>query len=206
MPTASITTQPQRSYAPIKGLADRVFALFGIVVLLPGLALIALLVKMTSRGPVFFRQERVGQFGRHFFILKFRTMVVDAELATGPIWAQENDPRCTKIGRFLRLSHLDELPQLLNVLMGDMSLVGPRPERPMFVQQFKREFSNYEDRLAVKPGITGLAQVYHTYDATIRDVRKKLAYDLLYVKKMCMMTDIVIIFLTVRCLTGRGAR
>ncbi len=177
-----------------------------LIVLLPVLAILALLVKLTSRGPVFFRQQRVGQYGRPFYILKLRTMVLDAESKTGPIWAVDNDPRVTRIGRFLRLSHLDEIPQLFNVLMGHMSLVGPRPERPVFVAQFRRQIPNYEDRLLVKPGITGLAQVYHSYDATLRDVRKKLAYDLLYIKRMCMMTDVIILFLTVRCLTGRGAK
>ncbi len=189
-----------------KEVSDRVLALVALIVLLPVLAILALLVKLTSRGPVFFRQQRVGQYGRPFYILKLRTMVLDAESKTGPIWAVDNDPRVTRIGRFLRLSHLDEIPQLFNVLMGHMSLVGPRPERPVFVAQFRRQIPNYEDRLLVKPGITGLAQVYHSYDATLRDVRKKLAYDLLYIKRMCMMTDVIILFLTVRCLTGRGAK
>ena len=194
------------SYTPVKDVIDRLSAVVGLIVLLPLLAILCLAVKLTSRGPVFFQQERVGRNGRLFHILKLRSMVVDAESKSGPVWAQERDPRCTPIGRFLRLSHLDEIPQLINVIRGDMSIVGPRPERPVFVEQFRQQIENYEDRLKVKPGITGLAQVYHTYDATLRDVRKKLAYDLLYVRRMCMMTDLVIIFLTVRCLTGRGAR
>lgn len=194
------------SYTPVKDVLDRSMAIVGLVVFLPLLALLCLAIKVTSRGPVFFQQERVGRGGRLFNILKLRSMVVDAESASGPVWARERDPRCTPIGRMLRLSHLDEIPQLINVIRGDMSIVGPRPERPVFVEQFRQQIANYEGRLAVKPGITGLAQVYHTYDATLRDVRKKLAYDLLYVKKMCMMTDLVIIFLTIRCLTGRGAR
>ncbi len=196
----------QHRFMLFKEVSDRVLALLALIVLLPVLAILALLVKLTSRGPVFFRQQRVGQFGRPFHILKLRTMVLDAESKTGPIWAVDNDPRVTRIGRFLRLSHLDEIPQLINVLIGHMSLVGPRPERPVFVAQFRRQIPNYEDRLLVKPGITGLAQVYHSYDATLRDVRKKLAYDLLYIKRMCMMTDVIILFLTVRCLTGRGAK
>jgi lipopolysaccharide/colanic/teichoic acid biosynthesis glycosyltransferase len=190
----------------IKDVLDRLLAALGLVLLLPVLALICAIVKLSSRGPAFHRQERVGKNGRIFSILKVRTMVENAEGATGPIWARDNDPRITPIGRILRKTHLDEIPQLINVLRGDMSLVGPRPERPMFVEQFKRTIPGYELRLLVKPGITGLAQVYHTYDTTVRDVRKKLAYDLLYIKKMCMMTDVVIIFLTVRCLTGRGAK
>lgn len=200
------TATPRNRFILLKDLADRVIAAAGLLVLLPVLAIVCVIVKFTSRGPVFFRQERVGQNGRHFHILKLRTMVVDAEESTGPIWARDNDPRITRIGRFLRKSHLDEIPQLINVIFGNMSLVGPRPERPVFVEQFKRQIPGYAERLAVKPGITGLAQVYHTYDSTVRDVRKKLAYDLLYIRKMCMMTDIIIIFLTLRCLTGKGAK
>lgn len=185
---------------------DRLLALIGLILLLPLLAVLCLIIKLTSKGPVFFQQERVGQGGVPFKILKLRTMIQDAESSTGPIWAQDNDPRVTRFGRFMRLSHLDEIPQLINVLLGNMSLVGPRPERPVFVEQFKRQIPDYSERLTVKPGITGLAQVYHSYDTTLRDVRKKLAYDLLYIRKMCMMTDIIIIFLTIRCLTGRGAK
>lgn len=200
------TAAPRKSFMIFKEVMDRILALVGLILLLPLLAIFCLLIRLTSKGPVFFRQERVGKDGRSFHILKLRTMVADAERATGPIWARDNDPRITPLGRFLRLSHLDEIPQLINVLAGNMSLVGPRPERPIFVQQFMQQIPNYADRLRVKPGITGLAQVYHSYDSTVRDVRKKLAYDLLYIKKMCMMTDFVIIFLTVRCLTGRGAK
>ncbi|MCB9833762.1 MAG: sugar transferase [Planctomycetes bacterium] len=197
---------PHSRFMALKNVTDRLLAAVGLIILMPLLALLCLVIKMTSRGPVFFQQERVGQNGRPFNILKLRTMVQNAESATGPVWAQDNDPRVTTFGRLLRLSHLDEIPQLINVLAGNMSLVGPRPERPVFVEQFKRQIPDYADRLKVKPGITGLAQVYHSYDSTLRDVRKKLAYDLLYIKKMCMMTDIIIIFLTVRCLTGRGAK
>lgn len=200
------TIAPRKRYSTLKGAMDRFLALIGLIVLLPFLALMCIVIKLTSRGPVFFQQERVGQDGVCFKILKLRTMIQDAESSTGPIWAQDNDPRVTKFGRFMRLSHLDEMPQLINVLVGNMSLVGPRPERPVFVEQFKRQIPDYSQRLNVKPGITGLAQVYHSYDSTLRDVRKKLAYDLLYIKKMCMMTDIIIIFLTIRCLTGRGAK
>ena len=200
------TATPRQRFMVVKDVTDRVLAAMGLVVLLPLLAVLCVAIRLTSRGPVFFRQERVGQYGRRFHILKLRTMVLDAESATGPVWAQDNDPRVTAFGRFLRMTHFDEIPQLINVLMGHMSLVGPRPERPVFVEQFKQQIPDYEQRLTVKPGITGLAQVYHTYDSTLRDVRKKLAYDLLYIKKMCMMTDLIIIFLTVRCLTGRGAK
>lgn len=200
------TATPKHRFVLVKDVADRAIALVALVAILPLLGVLCLLVKLTSRGPVFFRQERVGLHGKSFYIIKLRTMMQDAEKNTGPIWARDNDPRITFIGRFLRKTHLDELPQLLNVLCGNMSIVGPRPERPVFVHQFKDQIPEYEKRLSVKPGITGLAQVYHTYDATVKDVRKKLAFDLLYIRKMCVMTDISILFLTIRCLTGRGAR
>lgn len=206
MTVASGQNTERRKFILVKDVVDRILAGVGLVVLMPLLAVICIFVKLTSRGPAFHRQERVGKNGRVFSILKVRTMVEHAERQTGPVWARDNDPRITVIGRVLRKTHLDEIPQLINVLMGDMSLVGPRPERPVFVEQFKKMIPGYEQRLLVKPGITGLAQVYHSYDSTIRDVRKKLAYDLLYIKKMCMMTDVIILFLTVRCLTGRGAK
>lgn len=190
----------------MKGILDRVLALGGLLVLLPLMAVLCVVVRATSPGPVFFVQRRVGRNGRAFGILKLRTMVADAEQATGPIWAQENDPRITPIGRFLRATHFDEIPQLINVLKGEMSLVGPRPERPVFVEQFRREIPFYEERLTVKPGITGLAQVRHRYDETLKDVRRKVAYDRLYIRKMCLLLDLRIILLTIGRLTGKGAR
>ncbi len=196
----------RKPFGLVKEIVDRLLAICGLLVLLPVFVVIAIAVKCSSRGPVFFRQARVGKNGVVFEIIKFRTMVDDAESATGPIWARANDPRITSVGRFLRRSHFDEVPQLLNVIRGEMSLVGPRPERPMFVERFRKEIPNYEERLRVKPGITGLAQVCHKYDETVKDVRRKLAYDLLYIQKMCLMVDMAIVFLTFRCLTGRGAR
>ncbi len=196
----------RKPFGLVKEIVDRLLAICGLLVLLPVFAVVAIAVKCSSRGPVFFRQARVGKNGVVFEIIKFRTMVDDAESATGPIWARANDPRITSVGRFLRRSHFDEVPQLLNVIRGEMSLVGPRPERPMFVERFRKEIPNYEERLRVKPGITGLAQVCHKYDETVKDVRRKLAYDLLYIQKMCLMVDMAIVFLTFRCLTGRGAR
>lgn len=196
----------RKPFGLVKEIVDRLLAVVGLIVLLPLLFLTGIAIKLTSRGPVFFRQSRVGKDGIIFDIIKFRTMVQDAESNTGPIWAMANDPRVTRFGRFLRNSHIDEIPQLLNVLRGEMSLVGPRPERPVFVERFRLEIPNYEQRLRVKPGITGLAQVCHKYDETVKDVRRKLAYDLLYIQKMCLMVDMAIVFLTFRCLTGRGAR
>jgi lipopolysaccharide/colanic/teichoic acid biosynthesis glycosyltransferase len=168
---------------------------------------VAAAIKLTSNGPVVYSQERVGRFGDRFKIYKFRTMRVDAE-AEGPLWAAgSEDPRLTRVGGFLRRTHLDELPQLLNVFRGDMSLVGPRPERPHFVATLHGAIPSYDERLLVKPGMTGLAQVHYHYDASLADVRKKLRYDLLYVKRMCLMLDMQILawtFLVVG--TGRGLR
>lgn len=196
----------RKRFVLVKEVVDRILAVLGLIVLMPVLALLGVIIKLTSPGPVFYMQRRVGRNGQNFGIIKLRTMVTDAETKTGPVWAQENDPRITRVGRFLRASHLDEVPQLLNVLRGEMSVVGPRPERPIFVEQFRSQIPNYAERLRVKPGITGLAQVYHRYDETVRDVKRKLAYDLLYIQKMCLIVDIAIIFLTVRRLTGKGAR
>ena len=195
----------RKRFLLVKDFLDRLAALVGLVLFLPVLLLCALLIRLESKGPVFYTQRRVGRGGRCFGIIKLRTMVSDAETGTGPIWAQVNDPRVTRVGRFLRTTHLDEVPQLVNVIRGEMSIVGPRPERPVFVEQFREQIPNYEERLKVKPGITGLAQVSTKYDETLRDVKKKLAYDLLYIKRMCLMTDLAIVFLTFRRLTGKGA-
>jgi len=163
-------------------------------------------VKLTSRGPAFYTQVRVGKDGRLFNMIKLRTMYTNAERHTGPVWAQEKDPRVTPLGKFLRKTHLDETPQIFNILKGEMSLIGPRPERPYFVNQFRREIPGYEKRLAVRPGITGLAQVYHKYDESIEDVQKKLTYDLLYIRSMCWKTDLKIAILTLAMLTGKNSR
>lgn len=185
-------------YLRIRGAVEHALAAMGLLMLAPLLAILCLAVKLTSRGPAFFRQVRVGKDGREFHIVKFRTMVADAERATGPVWATKNDPRVTPLGRFLRASHLDELPQLFNVLAGSMSFVGPRPERPAFVERLIDQVPDYRSRLMVKPGITGLAQVSFDADSTVRDVRRKVAYDLLYIRQACLMTDLGIVFLTLR--------
>jgi lipopolysaccharide/colanic/teichoic acid biosynthesis glycosyltransferase len=169
--------------------------------------LATVLIKLTSKGPVLYKQTRVGKDGELFEIYKFRTMKVDAEKYSGPVWAQENDPRLIPVGKFLRKTHIDEIPQFINVLKGEMSFIGPRPERPMFVDKFKTQICDYEKRLQIKPGITGLAQVFHRYDETIVDVKKKIKYDLLYIRRMCLWTDIRIVFRTFRVvLTGEGSR
>ncbi len=194
----------RQQYARLKRLSDIVFASVGLVVSAPCLLLLMALVKLTSRGPVFYRQMRVGLHGKLFEIVKLRTMCVDAEAKTGPVWAKQNDPRVTPIGRILRKTHLDELPQLINVLNGDMSVVGPRPERPYFVRKFIQQFPDYSKRLDVRPGITGLACVRLHYDETERDVRRKLGLDLIYVRRMCWLVDFRIMIETLRFLTGRG--
>jgi len=191
----------------LKRVVDAATALIGLVIVAPVMAIVALAIKLDSRGPIFYNQERVGRFGQLFNIYKFRSMRIDAETA-GPVWAsRDEDPRVTSLGRMLRRTHLDELPQLFNVLKGEMSLVGPRPERPCFVEQLDREIPRYDERLFIKPGMTGLAQVHYRYDATMADVKKKLRFDLLYIKRMCLMLDARILAWTaVVVLTGRGIK
>ncbi len=197
----------RKTYFLAKRAIDILGATIGLVILSPLLVLIAVLIKLTSRGPVVYSQVRVGKDGKHFNIYKLRTMRVDAEKHTGPVWTSKNDNRLTSIGRFLRKTRIDEIPQFINVIQGDMSLVGPRPERPMFVEKLKTQICDYEKRLSVKPGITGMAQVLHRYDETLADVRKKIKYDVLYMKNVCFWTDISIILRTFRVvLTGAGAK
>ncbi len=167
---------------------------------IPLFVLIGLIIKLDSPGPVFYVQERVGHRGRTFKLYKFRTMVHDAEALTGPVWSSGQDPRVTRVGRFLRATRLDELPQLVNVLRGDMSLVGPRPERPVFVEKFAQEIPYYEERLRVPGGITGLAQVLGRYSTSPRD---KLTYDLLYARKASLGFDLLILLKTVHAMIDR---
>jgi Undecaprenyl-phosphate glucose phosphotransferase len=178
----------------VKRAMDVVLAALGLVLLSPFLALIAVLVKLTSPGPIFYRQERCGLNGRAFHMLKFRSLRVDAEQKTGAVWAVKNDPRRTPLGAFLRKTSLDELPQLWNVLMGDMSLVGPRPERPVFIQQFSKTIPNYMARHCVKAGITGWAQVHGWRGNT--SLRKRLQYDLYYITHWTPWLDLRILWMT----------
>lgn len=163
---------------------------------------IALLIKWDSKGPIFYKQVRTGRYEKEFEVYKFRSMREDAEAESGPVMAGENDPRVTRVGRFLRATRLDELPQFINVLKGEMSVVGPRPERPFFVRQFKKETQEYAYRHNVKPGITGLAQVYGKYNTTAYD---KLIYDLMYVQHCDIFTDLVVIIQTVRVLFQKSS-
>jgi exopolysaccharide biosynthesis polyprenyl glycosylphosphotransferase len=181
----------------VKRFMDISFSLVVLILLCPIFALVALLIKIDSSGPVFFKQKRVGKNGRIFTIYKFRTMIKDAERMTGPVWAGKKDSRITRIGGLLRKLRIDEFPQLINVLNGDMTLVGPRPERPYFVDRLKREYPLYTRRLKVKPGITGWAQVKGKYDTTIADVKEKLDYDLYYIENMSIRLDFRILFFTI---------
>ena len=168
---------------------------------------VALAVRLTSRGPVLYAQTRVGRWQSEFTIHKFRTMAVDAESATGPVWATRDDPRITWLGRFLRKARLDELPQLWNVLMGDMSLVGPRPERPVFVKQLSKAIPFYEARHAVRPGVTGWAQIRYPYGATDEDARRKLEYELFYIRNRSLTFYLAVLLETVKVLVfQRGSR
>jgi sugar transferase (PEP-CTERM system associated) len=179
-----------------KRITDILLAAAGLCLALPMIALIAVLTKLDSYGPVFFRQERVGENGRIFTLYKFRTMVQDAEKETGPVWAQETDPRITRLGKILRRTGLDEIPQMFNVLIGDMSFVGPRPERPHFIAELQEHIPYYSQRLVVKPGITGWAQVRYGYGATVEDAIEKLQFDLYYIKNMSFFLDMLIILST----------
>jgi lipopolysaccharide/colanic/teichoic acid biosynthesis glycosyltransferase len=165
--------------------------------------LIIIAVRLDSKGPAFFSQERTGQAGRVFTVWKFRSMRRDAEQATGPTWARQQDERVTRVGRFLRRSRLDELPQLWNVLRGDMSLVGPRPERPVFVQQLQTVIPFYNLRHTVKPGLTGWAQINYEYGSSVEDAVEKLQYDLFYIKHMSWVLDTLIAFETIKTILVR---
>jgi exopolysaccharide biosynthesis polyprenyl glycosylphosphotransferase len=188
-----------------KRLMDIVAALIMIVLGLPLMLLFGLLVMIESKGPPVYRQRRVGLRGKVFTLYKLRSMRADAEQATGAVWARRDDPRITRVGRFIRATRIDELPQAFNVLLGDMSLVGPRPERPVFVEEFARKIPFYTRRLKVKPGITGWAQVRRGYDQTIEDVKEKLQYDLFYLENLSVGLDIKILLNTLWVvLTARG--
>jgi sugar transferase (PEP-CTERM system associated) len=196
---------PSKWFLTLKRFTDATLACLLLVVLSPVLILVALAVKLGMRGNILFRQERVGWRGRQFVLLKFRTMREEAEIASGPVWAGENDPRITTLGRWLRKSRLDELPQLLNVLRGEMSLVGPRPERPYFVKILQQCVPYYALRHCVRPGVTGWAQVLYPYGASVQDSYEKLQYDLYYVKHMSLTLDCLILLNTLRVvILGRG--
>jgi len=189
-----------------KRLMDIVLSIGLLFVLFPLLIVVGIVIKLESRGPVFYRQERVGLNGRRFKVIKFRSMVSDAE-KQGAIWASKNDSRVTRVGTFIRKTRIDEIPQAINVLLGEMSFVGPRPERPEFVDLLEKEIPFYQDRHTVKPGITGWAQVEFEYGASVEDARIKHTYDLYYIKNFSVIFDLVILLKTVRVtLFGIGSR
>jgi sugar transferase (PEP-CTERM system associated) len=190
----------------VKRAVDVTLAAVGLVLAAPLMLLTTAAVRLDSPGPVLYRQQRMGEGGRLFTLFKFRSMRADAETGT-PIWATDQDDRVTKVGRFIRTTRLDELPQLWNVLRGDMSFVGPRPERPFFVEQLAAVIPFYMERHVVKPGITGWAQVKYRYGSSIEDATEKLRYDLYYIKHLSIFFDLTIVMDTVKViLSGKGAK
>ena len=189
-----------------RSVVHRLAALVGAILSLPIVIVTAILIKLDSRGPVFYKQERVGKNGRTFVLTKFRSMRVDAE-ADGPVWASKGDDRTTRVGRVIRKIRVDEIPQFWNILKGEMSFVGPRPERPHFVSQLAQEIPYYEQRHLIAPGLTGWAQIKYPYGASIEDARQKLQYDLFYIKNHSLVFDAIIVFETIKIiLFGRGAQ
>jgi lipopolysaccharide/colanic/teichoic acid biosynthesis glycosyltransferase len=192
----AVTPLSYRWYPVCKSIFDRAAALVLIVLSGPLILLLALVVRLSSRGPAFYSQTRMGRGGKLFRIYKLRTMVNKCESLTGPRWSMPGDPRVTGLGQFLRKTHLDELPQLINVLRGDMSLIGPRPERPEFLPELEGACPRYRERLAVRPGVTGLAQVQLPPDTSVGSVRRKLIYDLYYIRHLSPWLDLSLVFCT----------
>ena len=189
----------------IKPILEAIIASILFILLIPVMVVLAIVIKCDSRGRIFYTQERIGKDGRKFIIMKFRTMVENAESVTGAVYAADNDPRITKIGRFLRKWRLDEIPQLVNVIKGDMGLIGPRPEREVFIREFEEKIPFYTQRLLVRPGLTGWAQVKFPYASSIEQTEEKLQYDLYYIKNMSFILDFVVFLKTIRVvLFGKG--
>ena len=186
----------------LKRILDIAVAVTALIILSPVMLITAVMIKLDSKGTVLYLQERVGLYGKTFFIYKFRSMKQDAEAKCGPVLAEEGDPRITKFGRLMRATRIDELPQLFNVLKGEMSIVGPRPERPFFVKQFISQKPEYDYRHNVKPGITGLAQIAGKYNTSAYD---KLIYDLLYIQDVSVKTDLMIMLQTFKVLLTKSS-
>lgn len=194
----------QSTYIVIKRFFDFVAALLLSIIAIPIIAFFGLLIKLETPGDVFYRQERVGLMGERIFVTKLRSMYSDAEKKTGAMWAQKNDTRITKVGRFIRLTRIDELPQILNVLTGEMSLIGPRPERPSFTEEFSETVPGFEQRLRIKPGLSGWAQVTGGYESSPAE---KLEADIFYINNISLLLDLKIVFMTIKTVvTGEGAR
>lgn len=193
-----------KSKVKLKSFMDKVFAVFLLLLTTPIMLITALLIKLESKGPVFYRQERIGQFNRPYMVYKFRSMRQDAE-KNGAQWSKEGDSRITRVGNIIRKLRVDELPQLINVLKGEMSLVGPRPEREVFIKDLEKEIPYYRFRHAVLPGVTGWAQVKYPYGASLEDAKWKHKYDLYYIKHAGILMDLKILLLTVKVvLLGKG--
>lgn len=181
----------------VKRILDLLISFIILIITLPFTMIIAVAIKFDSSGPILFKQERTGLNGKIFNVYKFRSMRKDAEKLTGPIWSTKDDPRVTRVGKFIRKIRMDELPQMINIFKGEMSLVGPRPERPFFVEKLAEEIPYYKRRLRVRPGLTGWAQVKHKYDESIEDVKAKLRYDLFYIENISLSMDLKILFRTI---------
>jgi sugar transferase (PEP-CTERM system associated) len=191
----------------LKRTGDLILSVIMLALLAPVLLTVAILIKLDSKGPVFFSQERVGENRKPYMVHKFRSMVQDAEKTSGPVWAQADDCRVTRVGHFIRKWRIDELPQLFNVIKGEMSFVGPRPEREFFVRELEEAIPYYGERFSVKPGVTGWAQVSYPYGASVEDAKEKLNYDLFYIKNMSILMDLMVVMRTVKTvLFGEGAR
>lgn len=191
----------------IKRILDISAAVTLLLLFAPIFIITSVLIKLESKGPILFAQDRVGQNKKEYMMYKFRSMVENAEKLSGPVWAEDNDPRITRVGRVIRKFRIDELPQIWNVLAGTMSMVGPRPERKHFTDKLEKIIPYYSERFTVKPGVTGWAQVCYDYGASVEDAVEKLNYDLFYIKNMSIMLDVVIILRTIKTvLFGRGAR
>ena len=203
--TVSLESQRARYFA-VKFAVDRTITALLMVVALPLMLLIGLAILLLDGRPVFYRQTRVGKNGRAFRIWKFRTMCLDAESGTGAVWSSALDPRVTALGHWLRCSHLDELPQFFNVLVGDMNLIGPRPERPEFVRELVLALPCYRERIAVRPGITGLAQLHLGYDQSLTDVRRKVLLDLEYIRTNGLFQDAKILLVTIPYIAAKLIR
>ena len=192
--------------ANVKRVMDICIAVFLLIITSPLLLLTAIAIKLDSKGPVFYKQQRIGLYSRPFTVYKFRSMRTDAE-KDGPQWAKKNDSRITRVGKIIRKFRIDEVPQLLCVLQGDMSMVGPRPERSVFIEELRKTIPFYASRLKMKPGLTGLAQVRHHYDNDIEDVKIKLGYDIYYLSNASILLDIQILIRTIYVvITGKGAQ
>ena len=196
----------KKTYEEVKRFVDIIFSITLGIIVLPFFPLIALAVKITSPGPVFYHQKRVGKNGKIFEMTKLRTMRADAEKKTGAVWAQVNDPRITWLGKLLRKTRADELPQLWNILKGDMSFVGPRAERPEFHDQLKQGIPFYEERYIIKPGLSGWAQIYYRYGSSVADAAEKLQYDLYYIKNRSLILDLGIILKTINIAMRQAGR